>query len=140
MAMWIITLIKLEINPISVQTNHNNITEILLNNILELGDDLDRRWLWSSSIIDAIADTNMYFVKNLFNYLKPLIVFFFMKDGENAYFCLLVNGTFMLQTTMLNSTALRRHTILIIIKKKNSAIKTCLLLNITLSGYRSTKI
>lgn len=122
MAMWIITLIKLEINPISVQTNHNNITEILLNNILELGDDLDRRWLWSSSIIDAIADTNMYFVKNLFNYLKPLIVFF-MKDGENAYFCLLVNGTFMLQTTMLNSTALRRHTILIIIKKKILPLK-----------------
>lgn len=77
--MWIITLIKLEINPISVQTNHNNITEILLNNILELGDDLDRRWLWSSSIIDAIADTNMYFVKNLFNYLKPLIVFFYKR-------------------------------------------------------------
>lgn len=70
--MWIITFIKLEIKPISVQTNHNNITEILLNNILELSDDLDRRWLWSSSIIDAIVDTNMYFVQNLFSYLKQL--------------------------------------------------------------------
>lgn len=86
MAMWIITLIKLKINPISVQTNHNNITEILLNNILELGDDLDRRWLWSSSIIDAIADTNMYFVKNLFNYLKPLIVFFFYERRRKRIF------------------------------------------------------